>query len=204
MDRMEADQILYIPLCDAIGNHQFLSVFDNHDSKIWSASTACERDPSSLTAVFALSKIALFFLFHIHVWLWHKHDILPWHNRWDSGQLVAVARTGGVSCKVAAAAALQGCANGRIHRQSKQTAQEDSSLASHTSMQSQSVSVSWIQLWLVIAYPFMEFSYMISKCISRKIQQNETNADFLCRFHKLFEHNNYYSQHIKMPWPLNL
>lgn len=123
----------------------------------------------------------------------HKQDNLPRHNWWDSAQLVAVAQTGGVSCKVAAAAALQGCANGRIHRQSKQTAQEDSSLASHTSMQSQSVSVSWIQQWLVIAYPLTEFSYIISKCISRQIQHNETNTDLLCWFHKPFKRSNYYS-----------
>lgn len=147
----------------------------------------------SFDCCFRLVKNCSFFLFHFHVWLWHKHDNLPWHNRWDSAQLVTVARTGGVSCKVAAAAALQGCANGRIHRQSKQTAQEDSSLASHTSMQSQSVSVSWIQRWLVIAYPFIEFAYIISKCISRKIQHSETNTDLLCWFHKPFEHNNYYS-----------
>lgn len=46
MERTGTDQISYIPLCDAIGNYWFQSIFDNHDSKVWSASTACKRDPS--------------------------------------------------------------------------------------------------------------------------------------------------------------
>lgn len=61
MDKMGADPILYIPLCDAIGNYQFQSIFDNHDSKVWSASTACKRDPSVLWLLFLPCQKLLFF-----------------------------------------------------------------------------------------------------------------------------------------------
>lgn len=62
-------------------------------------------------------------------------SVLPWHNRWGSPQLVGEAQTRCVSCVVAATAAPQGCANRWIHRCSTTTAQWNSILVSHTSIQ---------------------------------------------------------------------
>lgn len=106
MDRMGADQMSYIPLCDAIANCQFQSIFIMIMIQRFGLHPLHEREIPPLWLLFLPCQNLLFFPSFIFMSDWHKHDNLPWHNRWDSGQLVAVARTGSVSCKVAAAAAL--------------------------------------------------------------------------------------------------
>lgn len=98
----------------------------------------------------------------------------PWHNRWEGDQLVAVAPGGGESREVAATAALQGCPNRRIHRQSTHTAPEDSSLGTHASMQTLSaLALLWDSRGATHGFIRFESSYALSPT-TKQIQNIHT------------------------------
>lgn len=98
----------------------------------------------------------------------------PWHNRWEGDQLVAVAPGGGESREVAATAALQGCPNRRIHRQSTHTAPEDSSLGTHASMQTLSaLALLWDSRGATHGFIQLESSYALSPT-TKQIQNIHT------------------------------